>query len=541
MRPRLLEPAAVVAGFAVLTAIVLYPLPFHLSTLVYASEQGDGQFSVWNVAWVARALLFHPTGVFDANIFYPHRGTLAYSEMNLAAGAIAAPIYLLTRNAYAAHNFALLSSFVLSGTGMYFLCREIARDRRAATVGAVTFAFCPHLFGHLPHIQLLMTAGLPFSMLAFHRVLDRPSPGRGAWLGLAMSGQAYACGYYAVFVLLMVGFATLLMPALDAQWRRVAYWKAIGTGALTALITSLPLILAALFLQESGFNRSLDGSRQYVADWRAYLASGNRLHAWMLPYLGHWKEVLFPGVIALLFGIAGLIIGWRAGGRRRQMAMLYGTLATAAAWASFGPQAFLYTILYKLIPTFSLLRAPSRFGLVVVFSLSVLASLSVAALLARSRWASLVAALLIAGAMAEAMVPIRFDPALQPGPAYRLLATLPDGPLLELPVYSRVLGFRRARYMLDSTTHWKPLLDAYSDYIPPDFDARAEVIGDFPTREAFADLAKDHVRYVIIHLEPYSPAMRADLERRLAEFASALRLLYSEPQLRMYEIVGQPN
>jgi hypothetical protein len=43
-------------------------------------DNADGQFGIWNVAWVARTLVVDPLHVFDANIFYPHRGTLAYSE-----------------------------------------------------------------------------------------------------------------------------------------------------------------------------------------------------------------------------------------------------------------------------------------------------------------------------------------------------------------------------------------------------------------------------------------------------------------------------
>src|SRR5262245_3577656 len=103
-----------------------YPLAFKLATHGYRLHVvGDYQYSVWNVAWVAHALLTDPLNVFNANIFYPHRLTLLYSEANLAAGALAVPAYWLTRNAFAAHNAAVLLSFVLSGTGMYYLVRYL--------------------------------------------------------------------------------------------------------------------------------------------------------------------------------------------------------------------------------------------------------------------------------------------------------------------------------------------------------------------------------------------------------------------------------
>src|SRR5207244_8363186 len=137
---------------------------------------------------------------------------LAYSENNIAAGLLAIPAYWLSdRNPYAAHNTVVLVAFALTAIGMYYLVRRLTADRRAAAVAAVLFAFCPHVFAHTAHIQLLMTAGLPFSMLAFHRLVERPTAGRGAQLGLAMAAQAVSCGSYGVFLVLMVGFAVLVV------------------------------------------------------------------------------------------------------------------------------------------------------------------------------------------------------------------------------------------------------------------------------------------------------------------------------------------
>jgi len=172
-----MEFCLVLAAAAVLTAALTYPTAFRLGQ-VGRVDNGDGKLSIWNVAWVARTLVVDPLHVFDANIFYPNRGTLAYSENNLGAGLLAIPAYWATRNPYAAHNAAMLLGFILSAIGAYYLVRYLTGDRRAAAISAIGFAFCPFVFAHTAHIQLLMTAGLPFTMLAFHRLTDRPTAAR---------------------------------------------------------------------------------------------------------------------------------------------------------------------------------------------------------------------------------------------------------------------------------------------------------------------------------------------------------------------------
>ena len=110
---RLREGAALTAGALVLVVYFTWPLALRPGALGRVDSEGDGQFSIWNVAWVAHAILSPDARVFDANIFHPHRGTLAYSEANLGAGVLAVPGYWLTRNPFAAHNSAVLIGLTL--------------------------------------------------------------------------------------------------------------------------------------------------------------------------------------------------------------------------------------------------------------------------------------------------------------------------------------------------------------------------------------------------------------------------------------------
>src|SRR5438034_11054910 len=136
MRAKLRELALVLAGATALTIVMTWPLAPRMGH-IGRIDNGDGQFSIWNVAWVARTLVVDPGHVFDANIFYPHRGTLAYSESNLGAGILAMPAYWATRNPYAAHNSAVLIAFMLSAIGAFYLVRYLTADRRAAAVSAI--------------------------------------------------------------------------------------------------------------------------------------------------------------------------------------------------------------------------------------------------------------------------------------------------------------------------------------------------------------------------------------------------------------------
>ncbi len=535
-------------GYSLLTVFLIAPLAFHIAS-VARLDNADTRYLIWNVAWVARTLVVDPLHVFDANIFYPHTSTLAYSESNLGAGALAIPAYWATRNPYFAHNFVVLLSFVLSGTATYYLVRYLAGDRRAAAIAGIGFAFCPYVFSHLPHVHLLMTAGLPLSLLAFHRLADRPSAGRGAALGAVVGVQALFSGYYGIFVGLVVGFATIVVAALRRRWTDARYWMAITVAVVVTLAIAVPLFMPYARLQrETGFSRPLHESRIWSAHWRTYFASSAYAHRWMLGIIGRWNEVLFPGFVMLAGGGAGLVAAWRARGRLRELAVLYGALLVMAFWASLGPDAGLFLLLRAIVPGFTFLHAPSRFGIVVTFALCVTAGSAIAALLARlerspSRRAraATIAVGLAALTAIELKVPLRFSPVPPLEPAYRTLATLPRGPVIELPFYSTRFAEARTQYILDSTAHWMPLVNGYSSFTPRDFLENTPALAGFPSPESFAILARDRVRYAIFHVTSLTPEAREATTAHLRRFDRYLAPRYRDDRVLLFEIVEYPH
>jgi hypothetical protein len=295
--------------------------------------------------------------------------------------------------------------------------------------------------------------------------------------------------------------------------------------------------------QETGFARSLAEARVFSADWRAYLASNAWAHRWMLRYLQHWNEVLFPGFLATGLGVIGAGIALkRLQNVPRDTIVFYAVVGGVALWASFGPSAGLYTLLYKLVPMFSFMHAPARLGVVVMFCLTVLAAFGVASIVRDRRRGAWIAAALTAAAAAElAVIPIRWPEARSLPSPYRILAGLPRGPVVEMPFFYRRQDFpRHTLYMLSSTYHWQPLINGYSDVIPPDFREMVNSVSRFPSRESFAILRRLGARYAVFHVNLYEPLNRRWALEGLEEFAPYLRLIARDGDVWLYEIIDWP-
>ena len=125
--------------FALLAVLHTWPLATGLS---YRSRiHDDTWLNAWAVSWVARQVANDPWHLYDANMFHPHSGALAYTEPLIVPGLIAAPILWFGGSALLAHNVLVLLGFTLTALAVYALVRTWTGDHRAGLLSGALFVF----------------------------------------------------------------------------------------------------------------------------------------------------------------------------------------------------------------------------------------------------------------------------------------------------------------------------------------------------------------------------------------------------------------
>ena len=151
------RPAAAAAvAYLALTIAYTWPLPIRLTTGII-HDPYDPVLNTWILWWTTQAVPLTPAW-WNAPIFYPAPGALAFSEHLLGEAPIAAPLIALTGNPLFGYNVALLASYVLCGLGAHFLAFTLTRRHDAAFVAGIAYAFAPYRLAQLPHIQVMSSS-----------------------------------------------------------------------------------------------------------------------------------------------------------------------------------------------------------------------------------------------------------------------------------------------------------------------------------------------------------------------------------------------
>lgn len=556
-RSELRRPAVVAIGFAALTVAFAYPVSMHPATTLLA-DNPDTHLFLWTIAWAAHALVAQPLSFFDANIYFPYSGTLAYSENLLGSGLLAAPIIWLTGNLVLALNFVQLVSCVLCGLGAYVLARRVGISSAGAVLSGMVFLAAPPRFFRIGQLHLTAVQWVPFALAYLHTYLDG---GRRRDLRIAVGFftlQALTSGHGAIF--LGVSMLALLVYRV-ALGEPLAIAKRLRDFGVTGLVLLAPL--AWLFAPyraaqtEVGLKRSLEN---WLPTPSSYLATPSHLHQYLRALFtdtnfndtaGAW---LFPGITVLIFAAMALLpsstLGedWRAR-LRRNSGVFYVLLALLAVWLFLPPPLGLWPYVYAL-PGMNFIRVPSRFMILAMLALGVAMGAGFDRLIGLSRAGLRTAAAVAVGVLliAEyASMPLATVPFAVEIPAIdRWLDTLPKPfAIAEVPVPSPGdLGAHERQQtmaMLHSTAHWQKTVHGYSGIRPALHQRLNLELTAFPDETSLRSLRELGVRYVVVHEEMYPPERRAEIEGRYVRFAGDLKLVHVEGPGRIYMILPGPS
>lgn len=310
-----MTPARALAAYAAITIAATWPLTAGLGRDV-AWDLGDPVLNIWILAWDCEQLraillgdLSRIPAFFDANIFHPAPLTLAYSEHLFAQAVQVLPIYLVSGNPILCYNLLFLSTFVLSGLGMFLLVRELTGNAAAAFVAGLVFAFAPYRLPQSSHLQVLSSQWMPFVLWGLRRYFDsgrlRPLIG-GA---LSLVAQNLSCGYYLLYFSPFVAAYALWEIWRRGVWRDGTMWLRLSGAAVLVVTLTLPFLLPYAELRSTwGTPRARAEIVRFAADAYSYLTAFREQRVWgglLQPYPKPEGE-LFPGLVPSLLAIAGI-------------------------------------------------------------------------------------------------------------------------------------------------------------------------------------------------------------------------------------------
>jgi hypothetical protein len=512
---------AAVLVFALLAVVHTWPLATAPGVLS-RNDNGDAQLNEWIIAWVAHQLPRDPAHLFQANIFYPAKDVLAFSEPLIVPALIAAPALWLGASPVLAINLLMLAGFALTGLSAYGLAWAWTRDRLAALVAGSLFAFNAHTLTRLAHVQAVHAYGLPLALLLTDRLISAPRLATALGLGACMAMMAYTSGYFAVFASVMV--AVVVAAGIGRWWRqaaRVAVMLAIA--ALTAAALAVPLLIPyRRVATEQHMVRPIAEVALYSATVDGYLAAPGRVHisTWSAGAFSRPVDAFFPGVVAIVLCVVALWYGVR--GRHRHHVITLTAIGAIGFLLSLGLKTPLYEGLYAIFPPMQGVRAAARFGTLFLLAVSLMAALGLANL-RRARpetkamvWCAVAAVIVVNIEAFRAPFGYRRWDGIPK--VYDVLAREP-GPvvLAEMPFYPARAVFENAEYVLNSTAHWRPLMNGYSGYTPPTYVEAAAVMSQFPEPQAFEPMKAAGVTHVTVHPRRFgrgAPEIIEELSRR---------------------------
>ncbi|MCY3763290.1 MAG: hypothetical protein OXH50_18745 [Gemmatimonadetes bacterium] len=557
---------AVFLSYFLCSLVFTFPLILRLTTHVPGQEvEGDVPTYIWNLWWMQQALTGGISPFFCEFIFAPYGVSLVFHAFVFVKALLAVPMQWFC-TAWTAYNILILGTFTLAGWGMFLLAHHLTRDRRAAWVAGLIFAFSPYMLTRsLCHFNYLSSEWIPLYVLCLIRLLETKSL-RWAWGGaLCLLLTAYCEYYYLIYLFLFtfffLGWRFFNNRAEVLNRTFLVRFTLMGAAATAGFA---PVLWALLGNSQGGYLYGGWGaSAKYGADLLAFITPppGSLLYGDIGAELyrtfsgGNSREgTVFAGYVAL--GLAA-VCALRLRGNQEVRPWLWLTLGAfllslgpllhvagnfvfgTGEWRFAVPMPYLGV---RYLPLIKGARVAARIDIMVMLGLAVLSAFCVRYLLARTPRPLLwTAAIPLSIGLEYLRMPYPVAPVDIP-PAYAEIARdRRDLTVMEVPLGWRTgwgtTGRPFDRQQLYQTVHGKRLLGGFVTRLP---DSELQKMTALPGIGQLLALQEDlpppfsetaaRKPFIRAQLKELLPALPEFLRERILGDASVSRFLSEKPK-----------
>jgi hypothetical protein len=569
---------------SVVTLSFNWPLASNLNSA--SGDPYDAPVQAWAMDWVQHAIV-SDSDVFEANIFAPTKSSLTFSDALIGVAVPGLLARAVGVEPIGIHNLTLLVGVALNALAAYWLGKLLTGRVMGAATCAIAYAFAPSaviaaspsaLIG-LP-VHIIVRPGLPIAVGIVWMLADRrrprltPSPDAGsepsgggngpllASLVAVVAWQGTVSFYSAAFCGLAVGAATAVR-AKDLGWKGlVRIGLALVVAAIPVVLLALPYFANRRRYESYGF--SLADVGQLSPQLSSFWSTDSSFRIWgeLLDNDGPFdlnRALLFPGAVVVLLALLGLLTGVRSkeqGDRAvvhlgAALTVVGGALAMGASntgWRRFSP----FRLIYEFVPGGEGLRATSRFWVVGLLGLGVLAAVGASWLIARMQasdsglfsgrsFVSLSAVLLLTVMTAEGYRSVQVFP-IATRSSDRALAELKPGGVVYLPITHTgrldISVFEQAEFVYRSTAHHRKIVNGKGSFYPPSYLQMSKRVQSLPSAAARNCLLANGIRYVVV-TRRVDGSPWADL--RDPALAAPMELVGRYEEELVYEVPGEPQ
>ena len=563
----------IVLLFIALAVVFTRPLASKSATHAQGEAPGDPAFQAWTIAWDVHMLGENPFNLFNANIFYPGRYTLAYADHQFTNAILAIPLLTTAGNPILAENLLKVFHFFLCSLGAYLLVAHLTKNRPAGVVAGIAFAYAPQRFVNIGQLHMCSAGWIPLTLLFLHRYSEGKKGSDAALAGLFFTLAALSTWYYAVMLAVAVALFLVVRFFTNRSTYSLEWLFKLALVFAIAFLIIYPFARPYLKLgkEEPGFGWKLEYAEQSSADVQDFLVTSSSTALWgriggglRADSIRRGGGLLFPGLLPLVLGIGGAVYLYRRRKDRpeeRFYLWFYLALFILGVVLCLGPflHAFgrssrfglPYSWFYYLFPGFKALRVPTRFAVYTSLSLAVFSGFAVAGI---CKWVASRKGVFLSVLLSIAIVLILLaDLMTTPIPVYKvpgkdgfpkayswLQENGGSGPIVELPVDADAPGARREiDRIYYSTAHWMKMVNGYSGFTPRSWYYTAELSKEFPSLRSIGQFKEWGVKNVILHGDEIDSRELRDMIGRSKEY-QGLKLLKRIDSDYVFELLTSP-